>query len=196
MKKNIFSELIIASSNKGKINEFQNYLKSLELVIHTQPDGIVVNENGNTFKDNAMIKAKTVSEFTDKLILGDDSGLCVDSLNGGPGIFSARYAKDDKSRIEKLLFEMKSFQNRKATFVAALCIAHKGEILIQVEGICKGNITYAPRGISGFGYDPVFEVEGTNLTYAEMSINQKRYFGHRGEAIKLLLPELKKLISN
>ena len=186
--------LVIASGNKGKIAEFKKLLDDFPFDLMTQPVGFEIEETGSTFMENARIKAIAVSQVTGNLSLADDSGLSVESLGGAPGIYSSRYANSDEKRIEKLLAELKPFQNRKAKFECALCIASGGKALIEVSGFCEGLITLSPRGPNGFGYDPIFEVSGLGETYAEMNHEQKKHIGHRGNAFKLLIPELKKLL--
>ena len=186
--------LVIASGNKGKIAEFKKLLDDFPFDLMTQPVGFEIEETGSTFMENARIKAIAVSQVTGNLSLADDSGLSVESLGGAPGIYSSRYANSDEKRIEKLLAELKPFQNRKAKFECALCIASGGKALIEVSGFCEGLITLSPRGANGFGYDPIFEVSGLGETYAEMNYEKKKHIGHRGNAFKLLMPELKKLL--
>ena len=186
--------LVIASGNKGKIAEFKKLLDDFPFDLMTQPVGFEIEETGKTFIENARIKAIAVSQVTGNLSLADDSGLSVESLGGAPGIYSSRYANSDEKRIEKLLAELKPFPNRKAKFECALCIASGGKALIEVSGFCEGLITLSPRGANGFGYDPIFEVSGLGETYAEMNHEQKKHIGHRGNAFKLLIPELKKLL--
>jgi len=186
--------LVIASGNKGKIAEFKKLLDDFPFDLMTQPVGFEIEETGSTFMENARIKAIAVSQVTGNLSLADDSGLSVESLGGAPGIYSSRYANSDEKRIEKLLAELKPFQNRKAKFECALCIASGGKALIEVSGFCEGLITLSPRGANGFGYDPIFEVSGLGETYAEMDHEKKKHIGHRGNAFKLLMPELKKLL--
>ena len=186
--------LVIASGNKGKIGEFKKLLDDFPIDLLTQPVGFEIEETGSTFMENARIKAIAVSQATGNLSLADDSGLSVEALGGAPGIYSSRYANSDKERIEKLLAELKPFQNRKAKFECALCIATGGKALIEVSGFCEGLITLSPRGANGFGYDPIFEVSGLGETYAEMDHEKKKHIGHRGNAFKLLMPELKKLL--
>ena len=186
--------LVIASGNKGKIAEFKKLLDDFPFDLMTQPVGFEIEETGSTFMENARIKAIAVSQVTGNLSLADDSGLSVESLGGAPGIYSSRYANSDEKRIEKLLEELKPCQNRKAKFECALCIASGGKALIEVSGFCEGLITLSPKGKNGFGYDPIFEVSGLSETYAEMNHEQKKHIGHRGNAFKLLIPELKKLL--
>lgn len=185
--------LIIASSNPGKIREFISLLDNLSLDIRLQPGSLNLNfqETGLTFAENAYIKAAAVAAATGCCALADDSGLCVDALNGAPGIHSARYAPTETARIIKLLTVLKNTDNRRASFQAALCIATPdGSTLAAVEGHCDGLITIAPRGQGGFGYDPIFEVAHTGMTFAEMSPSRKQALGHRGRAFTLLRQKL------
>ena len=186
--------LVIASGNKGKIGEFKKLLDDFPIDLLTQPVGFEIEETGSTFMENARIKAIAVSQATGNLSLADDSGLSVEALGGAPGIYSSRYASSDKQRIEKLLAELKPFSNRKAKFECALCIASGEKVLIEVSGFCEGLITFFPKGENGFGYDPIFEVSGLGETYAEMDHEKKKHIGHRGNAFKLLIPQLHKLL--
>ena len=188
--------LVIASGNEGKIIEFKKLLDDFPLDLLSQPDGFEVEETGKTFRDNARIKAIAVSKETGCLSLADDSGLSVEALGGAPGIYSSRYANSDKERIEKLLLELKPFQNRKAKFECALCIASGENVLIEVTGSCDGFITFYPKGKNGFGYDPIFELDNFGQTFAEMDHNMKKENGHRGNAFKLLKPKLKNLLTS
>ncbi len=187
--------LVLASTNEGKINEFRQFLSHFELTLQAQPKGVFVDETGQTFAENARLKALSVAKVTGHCSLADDSGLCVEALNGEPGVRSARYALNDEARINRLLSELDGHLNRRAFFSAAICVASpSGEVLIEVEGHCDGVIADSPRGINGFGYDPIFEVGSTGLTFAEMEIGQKRLLGHRGRAFALLEPRLKKIL--
>ena len=188
--------LVIASGNKGKIGEFKKLLDDFPIELLTQPVGFEIEETGSTFMENARIKAIAVSQATGNLSLADDSGLSVEALGGAPGIYSSRYASSDKQRIEKLLAELKPFSNRKAKFECALCIASGEKVLIEVSGFCEGLITFFPKGENGFGYDPIFEVSGLGETYAEMDHEKKKHIGHRGNAFKLLIPELTQLLGS
>ena len=192
-----FRTLVIASGNAGKIREFAGLLAHLPVSLEPQPAGMEVDETGSTFTDNARIKALAVAQATGHWALADDSGLCVDALNGAPGVFSARYADTDQARIHRLLQELGDTSKRQAHFSAALCIAAPdGEVLAEVEGRCPGAITTAARGDDGFGYDPIFEVSGTGETFAEMSTERKRQHGHRGRAFAELEPQLRQLLKD
>ncbi len=197
IKNNINSFLIvIASSNAGKIKEFQRFLYDLPIKIDVMPKGIEIEETGKTFRENARIKALAVAKLTGNFALADDSGLQVEALGGAPGVHSARYGINDSERILRLLRELQCKTNRSASFISSLCIASpQGEVLLEVEGSCDGFITKKPRGERGFGYDPIFEADGIGLTFAEMSIDQKQKIGHRGIALSLLKPALKELLN-
>jgi len=186
-------KIVIASGNPGKVKEFKLFLSSLPVKIISQPNGFKVEETGASFVENARIKALSAADFTGDLALADDSGLTVEALNGAPGIHSARYAKTDLERVKRLLRELAPFKNRNASFHAALCFASSDDgVLIEVEGVCKGSISKIPRGDGGFGYDPIFQVQETELTFAEMGVDRKKELSHRGAAFKLLMPQLKR----
>jgi XTP/dITP diphosphohydrolase len=192
--------LVIASGNAGKLREFRELLTSpgsgLELVVRPQPPGLEVEETGDSFAANARLKAEAVARITGHWALADDSGLSVDALGGAPGIQSARYASTDPERIERLLRELAGQRNRRARFTAALALADpSGRTVLEVEGVCAGEILEARRGEGGFGYDPVFLVPEQGLSFAQMDPQLKRRVGHRGRALEALLPELRRLFA-
>jgi len=188
-------KLVIASGNAGKVNEFKHLLSGLNLAIESQPDGLEVEETGSTFAENARLKAVAVASATGCWALADDSGLSVRALGGAPGVHSARYASSDPARISRLLQEMEGAPDRSAEFTAALAVADpSGSVRLEVEGICAGLIVPKPRGSGGFGYDPVFFVPSTGLTYAEMDKGLKGRIGHRGKAFVQLEPQLRSLL--
>lgn len=197
----IFNKLVIASTNLGKIKEFESLLAHLPLDISAQPLNLNVEETGASFAENARLKAQAVAIATKQWALADDSGLSVDALGGEPGIHSARYAATDLDRINKLLTELEkalktnSGYNRKAEFVAALAIANPaGDIILQAQGSCSGEILIAARGDGGFGYDPIFLIPELGLSYAEIDKETKATYGHRGKAFKKLLPKFELLL--
>jgi XTP/dITP diphosphohydrolase len=172
-------------------------LAALPLEIRPQPEGLEVEETGSTFAENAHLKATAVALATGCWALADDSGLAVDALGGAPGVHSARYAASDQERIARLLGELAAARGpeRRASFTAALAVANpSGAIVLEVEGHCPGLILEAPRGSGGFGYDPVFLVPETGLTFAEMDKATKGRIGHRGRAFALLEPGLRELL--
>ncbi|MEB3321490.1 MAG: RdgB/HAM1 family non-canonical purine NTP pyrophosphatase [Synechococcaceae cyanobacterium] len=200
-------QLVIASGNAGKIREFAHLLAGLPLQVRGQPPGLEVEETGATFAANARLKAEAVARATGCWALADDSGLAVTALGGAPGIFSARYGADDAGRIARLLWELAAAnrertaaglpEDRSAHFCAALAVADpEGVIRLEVEGRCPGEILAAPRGSGGFGYDPVFLVPETGLTFAEMGNDLKGRLGHRGRAFALLEPRLRALLAD
>ena len=189
--------LVIASGNAGKIREFSSLLQEFPLQVDPQPAWIEVEETGQTFQENARLKARAVAQATGYWALADDSGLSVDALGGAPGVYSSRYANSDPERIQRLLSELGDSSHRDARFSAALCIAAPdGSVLAAVEGHCEGAITFHARGTKGFGYDPIFEVKNHGLTFAEMSLENKKEIGHRGRAFSLLKPKLELLLAH
>ncbi|WP_404784819.1 RdgB/HAM1 family non-canonical purine NTP pyrophosphatase [Altericista sp. CCNU0014] len=188
------TSLVVATQNPGKLKEFQHHLSGLSWSLQMMPSDLEVEETGQTFMENARLKASQVAKQLGQWAIADDSGLEVAALNGAPGVYSARYGRDDADRIARLLRELGDTLQRSAQFVCALALARPdGEIVGQVEGICPGEILYEMQGRGGFGYDPVFYVPSMGLTYAEMSKDQKRDISHRGRAIAALLPQLQKL---
>ena len=187
-------KLIVATSNPGKLKEMQEYLTKSQWELTLKPAELEIEETGITFMENAILKASQVAKALNEWAIADDSGLGVDALNGAPGIYSARYGKDDRDRIERLLKELGDNNNRKAQFICAIAVARPdGSIALQTEGICHGEILTAPRGDGGFGYDPIFYVPSQQQTFAEMSPETKNRVSHRGLAFARLLPDLKQL---
>lgn len=189
--------LVIASGNPGKVREFGHLLAELQLEIRPQPEGLEVEETGDTFAENARLKAEAVARATGCWTLADDSGLSVAALGGAPGVQSARYAPSDAERIARLLRELEGSGDRSARFTAALAVADpSGSVRLEVEGTCEGVILDSPRGQGGFGYDPVFLVPSTGLTYAEMDKSLKSRIGHRGRAFQALEGRLQALLAS
>lgn len=191
---------VIASNNEKKIKELDRILSPLDIYAKTAAqlgkELDEVEETGTTFEENAELKAKAACEKTGFPAIADDSGLVVDVLDGRPGIMSARYAGEgatDAEKINKLLVEMMNTgsSNRNAHFECVICCYFPNGEKIFAHGRCDGTIGYAPRGKNGFGYDPIFFVEG-NKTFAELSDNQKDVISHRGRALKELAKLLKK----
>ena len=184
--------LVVATGNPGKVQEMQEYLADLNLQLQLKPKDLEIEETGETFLENARLKASEVAKATGKWAIADDSGLAVDALDGKPGIYSARYAPTVAEQIERVLAELGDNPNRQAQFVCALVIARPdGKIALETEGICRGEILYTPRGNAGFGYDPIFYVPAEEKTFAEMSGEMKRSLSHRGQAFEILLPQIK-----
>ena len=189
--------LYLASKNLGKISEYQKLLSDINCQLALQPDSIDVVETGKTFRENAAKKACEVSKKLHNYAIADDSGLCIEALNGSPGIYSSRYAASDRDRIKRVLSELEGVHDRNAYFVANVCLANPdGEIILDIEEKCFGTILLSTRGTNGFGYDPIFEELSSRLTFAEMPNDIKDNLSHRGKAIAKLIPELKKIFSD
>lgn len=194
MKEQNSKLLVVATSNPGKLREMQSLLANSGWELMLKPDDLEVEETGKTFSENACLKASVVAKATSKWAIADDSGLAVDALNGSPGVYSARYGKTDVDRISRVLQELQDTANRQAQFVCAIAIAcPDGEIVLQTQGICRGEILLAPRGDKGFGYDPIFYVPTHQMTFAQMPPELKQQISHRGQAFKALLPQLTQL---
>ena len=199
------TKVVIASRNKHKIDEMRRILHeaglSLDLVgIQEFPDLPDVDETGETFAENALLKAREICAFTGIPAIADDSGLCVDALGGMPGIFSARWAGthgNDLANLQLLLAQISHVapDRRTASFRCAAAIVMPSGAEEVVEGIMRGRIIDTPRGTNGFGYDPIFIAEGYSITTAEMDSASKDAISHRGLAIAALAPTLAQLLS-
>ena len=186
--------LIVATGNPGKLQEMQEYLIGLNWKLKLKPPEIEIEETGQTFRENAILKASQVAKVLGEWAIADDSGLAVAALNGAPGLYSARYGATDEERINRLLRELGENENRKAEFICAIAIASPdGSIALETQGICPGEILKTPQGSQGFGYDPIFYVPQHQQTFAQMTPKLKRDISHRGKAFALLLPHFKKI---
>lgn len=189
-------KFVLASHNRGKLKEMRSILGELGVEVVLQSDiGLALEpeENGTTFSENAEIKARAVMEASGLPAIADDSGLCVDALNGAPGIYSARYGglDDDAARYRLLLSNLRGATNRAAHFhTSVVCVFPNGDIL-RAEGECRGNIAFAPMGEGGFGYDPVFLVPQLRKTFAQLTPEEKNAISHRGNALRAFAAELK-----
>jgi XTP/dITP diphosphohydrolase len=183
-------ELVIATRNHNKARELKHFLSDLNLEVVSMaqfPDIQPIEEDGKTFEENAVKKATLVALSTGLLTLADDSGLEVDSLDGRPGIFSARYAGEDASDIdnnEKLLKELDGVINRTARFVCCVALADANGLIATVRGSCEGQIIDECRGNNGFGYDPLFMKNDYNHTFGEIKIDLKNRISHRSRALE------------
>lgn len=186
----MITELVLASGNKGKLAEFQRLLDGLDVQIHSMkeyPEIGEIVEDGSTFAENALIKARAVCKATGKPAMADDSGLAVDALNGAPGIYSARFAGEQRSDADNnakvlQLMETVADADRTARFFCVIAIVLPDGREYTVEGTCEGIILHALRGEGGFGYDPLFYVESMNKTFAELTMEEKNRISHRGHA--------------
>jgi XTP/dITP diphosphohydrolase len=185
------NKIIIATRNRGKTEEIREILADLNIPISDLNDegiGIDMDENGESYKENALIKAREIYRLTHRVVISDDSGLEVDALGGRPGIHSARYAEDSKRRIEKLLSEMKGipFESRRARFRCVACLFINENRYEFFEGTIEGHISEEPKGENGFGFDPVFFLKEYNRTMAEIPIEEKNRISHRARAFHKL----------
>ena len=192
-------KVVIATSNKGKLKEFETLLAPLNWQFYSLKDLGIDSpiEDGATFYENALIKAKHAATISGYPAIADDSGLCVDSLNGAPGIKSARYAGKNSSDADNNLKLLKSLENRNqrnAAFVACLVFfdPNSNERPISAEGRLEGEIALNSKGKDGFGYDPIFLISGENKTLAELGKDYKNENSHRAKATKILLKMLLK----
>jgi XTP/dITP diphosphohydrolase len=189
--------IVIATQNSGKAREFRNLLMPLEsriLSLKDVPLDVELEESGNSYAENARLKAIGCSCLTAFPVLADDSGLEVEALGWRPGIHSARNAGPDASdsdRIRKLLEELENAGGgREARFVCALALAQNGILLFESEGACPGIIIGEPRGKNGFGYDPIFLFPELGKTFAELNEAEKNIYSHRARAVHALLSQL------
>lgn len=192
-------KFVLASHNKGKLAEMQSILGELGVEVVLQSDvglDLEPEENGETFLENAAIKAKAVMEASGLPAIADDSGLCVDWLNGGPGIYSARFGgfDNDAQRNALLLEMMKGSTDRRAHFHSAIVCAFPNGDTVSAEGECQGTIGFAPRGENGFGYDPLFFVPSLRKSFAMLTPEEKNAISHRGNALRAFAAELKKYL--
>ena len=190
-------EIVAATNNSGKAREFAEILQDVGISVLTMKDigvSIEIEETGKTFAENAMIKAKAVSALCDMPVLADDSGLCVNALNGAPGLYSARFAGEnatDKELRAKLLKEMENESDRSAFFISSVVLLFPDGRAVTAEGRVYGNITYQEKGSGGFGYDAIFYCDEIGKTFAEASPSEKDGISHRGRALTALCNKIK-----
>lgn len=191
------NKFVIATNNPHKVVEFKKILEPLGITcVSLKEMGIECDaeENGVTFAENARIKAQAVFDLCGLPSVADDSGICVDALNGEPGVYSARYGGegyDDEGRMFLLLKNMEGKENRAAHFTSAICCVYDQDTVIEAEGYIFGQLTREPRGTNGFGYDPIFLPDGYEMTTAEMEGEQKNAISHRGNALRVFVEKLK-----
>jgi len=200
-------KLVLATRNQGKITEFRRILEELapgqiELIgVDKFPDLVDVEETGTSFEENSLLKARYTSQATGLPAIADDSGLCVDALNGDPGIFSARWAGvhgNDQANLEKVLEQLKDVPDQKRTAhfkcVASLVLPDGREQV--AEGRFEGHILHAPVGENGFGYDPIFQPLGLCISSAQMSAQEKDLVSHRGKSLRAIAPHVIQMLAS
>jgi XTP/dITP diphosphohydrolase len=202
-------KLVLATQNNGKIKEFERLLAEFAsdiqvLGLRDFPDMPDIPETGESFIENSLLKARGISKFTNLPALADDSGLCIDYLNGDPGIYSARWSGvhgDDAANISKVLLQLEgvSLNNRSAHFKCEVALVfpdghkHQGREFTE-SGKLSGVITLSPRGTAGFGYDPIFQPDGAELTLGEFAHGEKDKISHRGIAMRAIAPRILELL--
>lgn len=185
----MMEKFVLATHNANKLKEMSAILSQCGVQVVSPGElGITVDveETGTTFAENALLKARAVCAAAGLPAIADDSGLCVDALNGGPGVYSARYGGeelDDKGRYTLLLRSMRGQTTRAAHFTCAICCAFPNGDTLTAEGTCSGTIAFAPMGENGFGYDPVFFVPEKAKTFAQLTAEEKAEISHRGRAL-------------
>ena len=189
-------KFVLATHNPGKLKEMGAILAQFGVEVVGPKDlGLTVDveETGTTFAENAMLKAKAICAAAKLPAIADDSGLCVDALNGGPGVYSARYGGeglDDKGRYMLLLNNMRGQPTRAAHFACAIACAFPNGDTLTAEGRCDGTIAFAPMGEGGFGYDPVFFVPELKKTFGQLTAEEKSAISHRGRALAAFVEKL------
>ena len=193
-------KLVLASKNQKKLAEMSDILSHLGIEVCDQAEAGVdleVEETGTTFEENSLLKARAVMEASGLPAIADDSGLCVDCLNGAPGVYSARYGGEglsDEERYRMLLENMRGQMPRTAKFVSVItCCFPNGDVL-SARGECPGTIAYAPMGEGGFGYDPVFFVPELKKTFAQLTAEEKNAISHRGRALEAFKEKLEEYL--
>lgn len=180
-------KIVIATNNKNKVREFKSLFKNVEFLSLSDINYTKeIIEDGKTFEENALIKARQIAKELGVIAISDDSGLEVDALNGAPGIYSARYAggHNDEDNNKLLLKNLEGVKNRKARYVCAICVCHPNLDYRIVRGTVEGRIIDERRGSEGFGYDPYFYVDEFKKTFAEVSLEQKNTISHRARALR------------
>lgn len=193
-------QIVLGTGNPSKVFEI-NKIANSEKIEFVLPTGdFNPEETGATFEENSYIKAKAASDISGKMSLADDSGLCIEALDGAPGLYSARYAGTQQAKIERVLSELKDYEGaekRRAKFVCCMTLVDDaGEVLHVSKGECHGHIITQPQGTNGFGYDPIFMPNGYDITIAQMSEDEKNAISHRGNALRDMLEFIEKSFNN
>ena len=193
-------KMVLASKNQKKMKEMNEILSGMGVEVCLQSDvgiDIDVEETGTTFEENSLLKARAVMEASGLPAIADDSGLCVDALNGAPGVYSARYGGDgldDMGRYRLLLANMPRGAARTAKFVSVITCCFPGGEVLTARGECPGTIAFAPMGEGGFGYDPVFFLPKLKKTFAQLAPEEKNAVSHRGRALEAFQAKLEEYL--
>lgn len=187
-------KIVLASSNEHKVKEINAITKDLGIEFILPPEGFDPVEDGETFEENSLVKARAAWELCKTWTLADDSGLCIEALNGAPGIHSARYADTPQNRINRVLEEMQGEENRRACFKCCMTLVNPvGDVEFSYTGVCEGFIVATQRGVNGFGYDPIFLLKNSEKTMAELSDDEKNEISHRAIALKNVIKYLQNI---
>lgn len=187
--------ITLGTGNEHKVFEINEIVKSTgveDIVFTPAPEGFSPVESGETFEENSLIKSREAAKLSGMISMADDSGLCIEALNGAPGLFSARYGGSQDEKINRVLHELEGAENRRAKFVCTMSLVDKdGNIINVTKGECHGQIINERRGVNGFGYDPIFLPDGYDITLAQMSEEGKNSISHRGRALVKMLEFIK-----
>ena len=189
-------KIFLATKNIGKIKEMKKMAVGKDIEIISMLDGYdipEVEETGETFEENSQKKALEISKFLNMIVISDDSGLCVDALDGAPGVYSARFSGEDANdskNVDKLLEVMKDVENRKAKFVSVVSLARPDGKVYSFRGETEGEIIHERKGTNGFGYDPIFYSHDLEKVFGEVSLEVKKSVSHRGKAFEMLMEKI------
>ena len=194
------TDIVFATGNEGKVKEINMILADGQILVHTMQEAgicIDIEENGNSFEENAIIKAREVAKHTNTIVLADDSGLEIDYLNGEPGIYSARYMGEDTSyriKNQNLIDRLAGVpdEKRSARFVCVIAAVFPDGEVVTTRGVMEGMIGYQEAGENGFGYDPVFFLPEYGMTSAQLDAEKKNKISHRGKALRAMKQEIAK----
>jgi len=187
-------KLTIASKNPKKVAEIEKMLGQLPLEIQHQPENLEIPETGSSYLENALLKGTSVAKYTNTWTIADDSGLEVDELSGAPGIYSARYAKTNKDKLNKILLELGQSPYRSAKFISVMVLCEpSGNEICHAEGICWGEILKSPA-YEGGEFESIFWVKEAGCTYGELNDQQLTRLGSRGKAARAIAPKLLKAL--
>lgn len=190
-------DLLIATNNIHKVREYEEMLSVYGIKVHS-PSEFGINDNpvedGSSFKENSLIKAKSLAQYTKMPIIADDSGLCVEALDNIPGIYSSRFASEcgsNKNANKEIINRLKNLDNRKAHFTCVITLVNVSDTPLEFEGICEGEILTKSDGEGGFGYDPIFYSYEAKMSFGTAPEEVKNKYSHRAKAVNLLLDYLK-----
>ena len=193
-------QITLGTGNEHKVQEINEIVKSIganDIVFVPAPIGFSPVESGETFEENSLIKSREAAKLSGMISMADDSGLCIESLNGAPGLFSARYGGSQEEKITRVLKELEGVENRRAKFVCTMSLVDGGGNILHItKGECHGQIIKERRGTNGFGYDPIFLPDGYDITLAQMSDEGKNAISHRGRALIKMVNFIKSLVNN